>query len=180
MQRNIKTQCIANRSPHSAQQGEDLLQVARLATQHLRHHAVKDYFSPNYQKLLGALGAAAVVSPIAIWLAGPLPGATFALSFVLAYLYYEWTHWSAHKRAPRTAYGRWVRKNHFAHHFNSPKHNHGVTSGVWDLVFRTTKPPRQVRVPRKFAMCWLVDEAGAVRPEYRADYCLTGRATHQR
>jgi len=116
-----------------------------------------------------------VVFPLAIWAVGVAPGAVFGLSFVCTYLYYEWLHWASHKVAPTTAYGRWVRKNHFAHHFNSPKHNHGVTSGIWDVVFRTSKPPSQVRVPRKFAMDWLIDDDGNVKGPYQSDYALTGR-----
>lgn len=144
--------------------------------EHLRHHAQKDYFAPNSEKLMAAIGAALVVLPLAIWAAGPALGLVFGGSFVATYLYYEWLHWASHKLAPTTAYGSWVRKNHFAHHFNSPKHNHGVTSGIWDIVFRTSKPPAQVRVPRKFAMDWLLDEDGLVKPAFQADYVLTGRA----
>lgn len=141
--------------------------------QHLKHHAEKDYFAPNSQKAMAALGVAAAIGPLAVMSAGWVLGSLFTLSFVSTYLYYEWVHWASHKLAPTTVYGRWVRKNHFSHHFNSPKHNHGVTSGIWDVVFRTSNPPDKVRVPAKFAMDWLVDENGEVKPEYAADYVVT-------
>ena len=58
--------------------------------------------------------------------------------------------------------------------------NHGVTSPVWDLVFGTyVRVDGPIRVPRRMAMVWLVDDDGTVRPEYAADYAVVGgrRAT---
>jgi hypothetical protein len=53
--------------------------------------------------------------------------------------------------------------------------NHTVTMPLWDIVFGTrvviTGP---VRVPRRLALVWLLDDDGAVRPEYAADYALAG------
>jgi hypothetical protein len=54
--------------------------------------------------------------------------------------------------------------------------NHGVTTAVWDRAFGTYEHPERVRVPRRLALPWLVDGAGAIRPEFRADYELVGRA----
>ena len=55
--------------------------------------------------------------------------------------------------------------------------NHGVTWSVWDHVFGTYEAPGCVRVPRRMAMVWLVDEDGALRPEFAADYEVVGRST---
>jgi hypothetical protein len=143
--------------------------------EHLAHHARKDHFAPNSQKAAAALGAGLAVFPLAIQAAGPAAGLGFGLGFVSMYLAYEYVHWAAHKIAPRGAYSRWVRRNHFSHHFTSPRHNHGVTCGLWDRVFRTRRDPGLVRVPRRMAMVWLVDEHGDIKPEYASDYVLTGR-----
>ncbi len=140
--------------------------------EHLKHHAKKDYFAPNSQKALAALGVSAVVFPLAILLAGPLAGPAFGVGFVGMYLVYEYIHWSAHLIAPSGRYSRWVRRNHFSHHFSNPKHNHGVTVGWWDHVFGTYRDPGRVRVPLRMAMVWLLDEQGDVKPEYAADYEL--------
>ena len=53
--------------------------------------------------------------------------------------------------------------------------NQGVTTPVWDLVFGTyERVERPVRVPRRLAMVWLLDEHGDVRPEYALDYVVVG------
>jgi hypothetical protein len=49
-----------------------------------------------------------------------------------------------------------------------------VTISLWDHVFRTDEDPDVVRVPRRLAMPWLLDEHGEVRPEFAADYELVG------
>jgi hypothetical protein len=47
---------------------------------------------------------------------------------------------------------------------------------VWDLVFRTYRRPDTIRVPRRLAMVWLLDDTGQVRAAYAADYEIVGRA----
>ena len=48
---------------------------------------------------------------------------------------------------------------------------------VWDRVFGTYEVPEQVRVPRRLALPWMVDDDGELHPEYVADYVLVGSAT---
>ncbi|MEZ5179658.1 MAG: sterol desaturase family protein [Acidimicrobiales bacterium] len=110
----------------------------------------------------GALGAPRAAG-LALW-AGWLAG----------YGTYERIHTRCHTHPPRGAYGRWVRRHHFHHHYGHALANHGVTSPLWDLVFGTREVAERVRVPRRHAMRWLVDAAGSVRPEHRATYELVG------
>ena len=77
---------------------------------------------------------------------------------------------------PRRRVCRWRRKNHFAHHFADPRLAHGVTTPVWDSVFRTRLEVAKVRVPRRLAMRWLVDDGGELIDAYAFDYTLVGRA----
>jgi hypothetical protein len=42
-------------------------------------------------------------------------------------------------------------------------------------VFGTYESVDTVRVPRRMAMAWLLDDDGEVRPEHRGDYELAGR-----
>jgi len=144
------------------------------AKEHRRHHAQADYFAPWWQKALAAAVAMVLLLPVSIGLAGALAGSSFTAGFVVMYLAYEVLHRRAHTRAPRGAYGRWRRRNHFAHHFGDPRRAHGVTTPLWDLAFGTRLPVRRVRVPRQLAMPWLLDAQGAVRPEYAADYEMSG------
>jgi hypothetical protein len=84
-------------------------------------------------------------------------------------------HRRCHTHPPRGAYGRWRRRNHFAHHFADPRRAHGVTTPLWDRVFGTALRVDRIRVPRALAMCWLVDAEGRVRAPFAADYELVGK-----
>jgi sterol desaturase/sphingolipid hydroxylase (fatty acid hydroxylase superfamily) len=141
--------------------------------EHLRHHATTDYFSPTSKKALAAAATLAAVAPLASLVAGRARGLAFAAGVVVMYVAYEVVHRRAHTHAPRGPYSRWVRRNHFTHHFLTPRTNHGVTSPVWDHVFGTHEPLGVVRVPARHAMPWLLDPAtGDVRAELAADYRL--------
>jgi sterol desaturase/sphingolipid hydroxylase (fatty acid hydroxylase superfamily) len=141
--------------------------------EHLAHHTNPEYMAPDWKKAKAAIIVSALLTPAAIWLLGTVLGLIFSVSYIGAYLYYEALHLHAHKAGPKTRYGRWVRKHHFAHHFNSPKYNHGVTSPLWDWVFGTLKPVDKVRVPERAVMVWLCDpQTGEVYPEFANDYQL--------
>ena len=144
------------------------------AKEHRRHHAQVDYFAPWWQKALAALVTTAILLPLLTLLAGVKLGGTCTIGFISMYLLYEILHRHAHTRAPRGRYGRWLRKNHFAHHFTNPRLAHGVTTPLWDRVFDTGLSVNRVRVPRRLAMPWLVDANGSVRDAYSADYELVG------
>lgn len=146
------------------------------APEHRRHHAEVDWFAPWYQKGAAALAATALALPLAWWAAGPAAGGIFTGAFVASYVLYEWLHRRAHTHAPRGAYGRWLRRNHFAHHFRDPRRAHGVTTPIWDYVFGTRLPMDRLRIPRRLAMSWLVDEEGNAVEQFTGDYELIGSA----
>lgn len=150
------------------------------AVEHRPHHAQVDYFAPWWQKALAALAVTAVALPLAVGLVGAATGLAFTAGFIGMYVLYEVLHRRAHTRPPRGAYGRWRRRNHFAHHFADPGRALGVTTPVWDLVFGTTLPVERVRVPRRLAMPWLVDADGEIRPTHAGDYELVGSARSDR
>lgn len=139
--------------------------------EHTRHHREYEYFAPTAEK-----ARIATFTITAITLAGwPVVGAglafTYSMGIVVAYLGYEWFHRQLHVSAPTTAWGRWARRNHFAHHHRDPRMNHGVTVGFWDVLFGTSQPTDVVRIPRKKAPRWLVPEGSE---PWRADYELFG------
>jgi len=144
------------------------------AAEHRRHHALVTYFAPWWQKALAALASTALILPVGILVAGLKVGSAFTLGFICMYLLYEILHRRAHTRPPRSRYGRWLRKNHFAHHFADPRRGQGVTTPFWDVVFDTRLSVDRVRVPRRLAMSWLVDKSGEVHPAYASDYELVG------
>lgn len=141
--------------------------------EHTRHHARGNYFAPSWKKLAAALVVLALVAPIAAAIVGPELGLTYAAGFAGFYLSYEVIHHRAHASSGFGPYGRWLRRHHFWHHFENPRANHGVTSPIWDYVFRTREAPNVIRVPRKLAMVWLVDPAtNDVHAEFAEQYAL--------
>lgn len=143
------------------------------ATEHTRHHSQGDYFAPSWKKGLAALAALALILPLAVWALGTAIGALFSGAFVAMYLTYEWLHRRTHTHPGLGAYGRFLRRHHFYHHFANPKANHGVTSPLWDRVFGTLAATPRLRVPEKLAMVWLIDpQTGDIREEFRRDYEL--------
>lgn len=146
------------------------------AAEHRQHHARPDYFAPWWQKALAALAVTAAMLPAVAFVADIESSLCFTLGFIATYLLYEVLHRRAHTHPPRGRYGRWRRMNHFAHHFADPARAHGVTSPVWDRFFGTRLALEPVRVPRRLAMPWLVDEQGRVHAAFASDYVLVGSA----
>ncbi len=147
------------------------------AGEHLRHHAEGNYFAPPWKKVGAAVLVVGLAAPLASLLVGPALGTLYAVSFTSTYLTYELFHLRAHTHAGSTAYGRWLRRHHFAHHFHGAAYNHGVTSSVWDHVFGTYKaPPAVIRVPAKLAMVWLLDpSSGEVHAHLTEGWALRGQ-----
>ena len=146
------------------------------AREHRQHHARPDYFAPWWQKALAAVAVTAVVLPTSSAVVGAHGALSSTLGFIAMYLLYEVLHRRAHTHPPRGPYGRWLRRDHFAHHFADPRLAYGVTSPVWDYVFGTRLDIARVRVPRRLAMRWLLDAGGEVREEFSADYEVVGAA----
>lgn len=142
---------------------------------HRKHHAEKDHFDAPINKVKTALKVGAVMGTLTCAAVGIVMGLCFTVGFVAMYAAYEFVHHSLHVKAPTTFYGRWARQHHFYHHFEKPSFNHGVTSPLWDIVFGTYKKPDTVRVPRKFAMRWLIDDDAEIWANLRGDYSLRGR-----
>lgn len=101
-------------------------------------------------------------------------GVSVALGWSLGYFFYEYQHAIAHLKPPTSRYGHWLRHHHFHHHFGHPMANHGVTTPLWDIVFGTIERPEVVKVPRRLALVWLLDEQGELKAEYRDRYLLVG------
>jgi 4-hydroxysphinganine ceramide fatty acyl 2-hydroxylase len=143
--------------------------------EHLAHHARANYFAPTRKKVWAAVRVVTPMAAAGWFLLGPV-GVAFALGFGAVYGGYEVLHRRIHTHPPRGPYSRLLRKHHFAHHFVNARANHGVTSPVWDVVFRTRLPEETVvRVPVKLAPLWLLDDDGEVRAPYVADYERRGR-----
>lgn len=148
-----------------------------MSREHLEHHVTSAWhFDRNHiLSWTGMLLVGAVLwLPLGWFVGGPVTGVAVAVGWAVGYFWYEYQHACAHLRAPRGRYETFVRRHHFHHHFGAPMANHGVSIAVWDRVFGTYQRPAQVRVPRRLALPWMVDEEGELLADHADDYVLVG------
>lgn len=146
---------------------------ARFTRQHLQHHATTDYFFPFLEKFVVFVPGISLIAPGAIALLGLQLGLLFTLGTLSGWLFQEVVHRRMHTHAPRNAYGRWARRHHLHHHFANPKTNHGLTTSLWDHVFRTYEKPGLITVPGKQVprLPWiLADGEPTVAAAFAGDY----------
>lgn len=53
------------------------------------------------------------------------------------YLVYDYTHYYVHHFVPQSSLGKRLRAQHMRHHFQDHRYGYGVSSPIWDIVFRT-------------------------------------------
>jgi len=141
--------------------------------EHLRHHAETDFFAPTYKKVAAAVPVFGLLLGLFTLTGGFANAVALTLGFALMYVTYEVIHRRAHTHGPTGPYSRWVRRNHFSHHFQNPRRNHGVTTPFFDYLCGTHADPGRIVVPERYAMRWLCDPGtGEVRPHLARDYEL--------
>lgn len=74
-----------------------------------------------------------------VWLGVPMVFPFFG-GFTIGYLCYDYIHFYTHFATPRSRVGRGLRRRHLQHHFACPERWFGVSSPLWDFVFRTHMP----------------------------------------
>lgn len=57
--------------------------------------------------------------------------------FLAGYVAYDMIHYSIHHFSMKKGVFKIIRQHHMAHHFKTPELRFGVSSPVWDYVFRT-------------------------------------------
>lgn len=141
--------------------------------EHLLHHADVTYFAPASKKVLSAASTAAVAWPAVAIAADRRVATAFTAGMISTYFGYEVAHRRIHTHPPVNRYGRWARRHHLSHHFGAPMRNFGVTSAAWDRVMGTSDERDVLKVPRRMAPAWMVDDHGVVLPDYRSDYVVS-------
>ena len=68
---------------------------------------------------------------------GRAVGEPFFAGFVVGYLFYDGTHYFVHHFRPKSSWGRFLRRHHMTHHHADHDGGFGVSTPLWDLVFRT-------------------------------------------
>jgi sterol desaturase/sphingolipid hydroxylase (fatty acid hydroxylase superfamily) len=57
--------------------------------------------------------------------------------FISGYLWYDLTHYATHHFPMRRGYLKYLKRYHMQHHYKTPDRRFGVSSPLWDVVFRT-------------------------------------------
>ncbi len=68
---------------------------------------------------------------------GHAVGEPFFAGFVVGYLFYDGTHYYVHHFIPSMRWGKLLRRHHMTHHHADHDGGFGVSTPLWDLVFRT-------------------------------------------
>ncbi|GAA3405665.1 sterol desaturase family protein [Paenibacillus hodogayensis] len=106
---------------------------------HDDHHA-----HPTEMRHLLTPNSYNVPTHFALWLvcsastASVHAGSAVMMGVAALHMYYEWTHFVSHRPiAPRTRWGKWMKKYHLLHHYKSPDSWYGVTNPALDKLFGT-------------------------------------------
>lgn len=67
----------------------------------------------------------------------------FMAYFLIGYLCYDYIHFATHHFKMTGRVGRFLKKWHLQHHFRHEKAKYGVSSPLWDYVFRTVTGPKE-------------------------------------
>lgn len=64
----------------------------------------------------------------------------FSAFFIAGYLVYDYIHFATHHFPMRHPALRYLKQYHMRHHFSGERGRYGVSSPLWDIVFRTYAP----------------------------------------
>ena len=73
---------------------------------------------------------------VVLFKAAPWFGPVFS-GFIIGYLIYDLTHYATHHFAMRKGYFKFIKRYHMQHHYKTPNQRYGVSSPLWDILFRT-------------------------------------------
>ena len=79
-------------------------------------------------------------------LIGAAFAAPFFAGFLVGYLFYDMTHYAVHHFPVKGRFFGRLRELHMRHHFQDPENGYGVSSPLWDVVFRTELQREKARI----------------------------------
>ncbi len=71
------------------------------------------------------------------FLVGREAGFSLFAGFMIGYMIYDYIHFATHHFTPRTKFGKFTKENHMKHHFIPKGAKWGVSTPLWDHVFKT-------------------------------------------
>jgi len=106
-------------------------------------HGVHHDFPQDVDRLVFPLGAS-IPMGVAFYLlfrtlTGPILADPLFVRFGLGYLAYDGTHYAIHHFRMGSRWGKWIKRHHMIHHHTGENARWGVSSPLWDYVFRTMK-----------------------------------------
>ncbi len=78
-----------------------------------------------------------------VLLFGTPAGYPLYAGLLIGYLAYDYMHYHLHHHTPRTKLGKRLREQHMRHHFQDHRYGFGVSTPLWDAVFRTLPRTRR-------------------------------------
>lgn len=69
--------------------------------------------------------------------------------FALGYLCYDGTHYAVHHFKQTSRIGRFLKRHHMLHHHADHDGGFGVSSPLWDIVFRTMPQVKKLAATQK-------------------------------
>ncbi len=112
-----------------------------LKTFHRRVHGCHHEFPNDMERIVMPPAASIPMTAglfVLTWFAlGEVITYPFFAGMAVGYLWYDMTHWWTHTTTKRGRWGKLIRKHHMTHHFSTPDRQFGVSSPLWDWVFRT-------------------------------------------
>ncbi len=104
---------------------------------------------------------------------GRLAPAAFA-GLLFGYLCYDMIHYATHHFSMKRGVWLWLKQYHMRHHYKDDHAGYGVSSPLWDYVFRTRAAPRRAPSDRSQA-----GEESAVRASLPEPECDQDRVHGQ-
>jgi dihydroceramide fatty acyl 2-hydroxylase len=119
---------------------------------HFVLHGVHHDFPNDKDRLVMPLGASIPLG-LAFYalfriLLGPVMCDPFFAGFVSGYLCYDGVHYAVHHFNHRTWLGRYIKRHHMLHHHADHDGGFGVSTPLWDFVFRTVPQSGKKRAER--------------------------------
>ncbi len=63
-------------------------------------------------------------------------------NFLIGYLCYDYIHYATHHFPMTSPIGKYLRKYHLQHHYSGEDSKYGVSSPLWDYIFKTVTGPK--------------------------------------
>ncbi|QPC47842.1 sterol desaturase family protein [Mangrovibacillus cuniculi] len=113
---------------------------------HYDHHVKPKDLHLLFLPLWYSVPNIVVVAILVFFITGNLAVTSGFISGVVIFIiYYEYTHYVAHRPInPKTPWGKWMKKVHLWHHYKNEQYWYGVTSPIYDYALGTFKDQKDV------------------------------------